>query len=65
MDEQTTTAVKAGSVVRLRSGGPWMTVEATSGDTANCVWLDSKQAQKRGSFFIVTLENQNDWAPVV
>jgi uncharacterized protein YodC (DUF2158 family) len=47
MDEQ---EIKVGSVVRLRSGGPPMTVEAIEGGIARVVWIDDKQLTHRESF---------------
>ena len=47
---------KAGDVVRLKSGGPLMTVEAASASPGAwiCVWFDG-QKQTRSSFAAATL----------
>jgi uncharacterized protein YodC (DUF2158 family) len=49
---------KPGDVVRLRSGGPVMTVESigsmVSADSVNCVWFE-KTKQMSGSFAPATL----------
>ena len=31
--------LNVGDVVRLKSGGPWMTVTSVDGDFVNCTWL--------------------------
>jgi uncharacterized protein YodC (DUF2158 family) len=43
-------AIKVGDVVRLRSGGPPMTVEAVDGAAARVVWMDDKHQTHRDSF---------------
>ena len=45
-----------GSKVRLRSGGPNMTVEAISGDDVTCVWFDKNSTRER-TFPVATLED--------
>jgi len=47
--------IKAGDVVRLKSGGPAMTVESTDGKTAMCRWFHDKKAESR-NFQVVALE---------
>ncbi|WP_035973773.1 DUF2158 domain-containing protein [Bradyrhizobium sp. WSM471] len=38
--------IELGSVVRLKSGGPLMTVDSMAGDHVRCVWHDeAKQLQ--------------------
>jgi uncharacterized protein YodC (DUF2158 family) len=32
--------IKKGEIVRLKSGGPTMTVESTDGNFADCIWFD-------------------------
>lgn len=47
--------VKVGSIVKLKSGGLMMTVDAVFKDVAgiekaNCVWFDTSEAVKTGTF---------------
>ncbi len=48
--------IEVGTVVRLKSGGPKMTVQWIEDDMAGCVWFDSKGAQQAGNYPIATLE---------
>lgn len=55
--------IKVGDVVKLKSGGPDMTVEeiAKSGMTGTgplaawCAWFDSKGEEKKGTFPLTSL----------
>ena len=47
--------IKIGDVVRLKSGGPRMTVEDLSGEYASCVWFENSRAL-RGEFRLQLLE---------
>ncbi len=52
---------KEGDVVRLRSGGPKMTVQTYHGEgDIDVVWFDDKHQQKSGNFAATLLEKVND-----
>jgi uncharacterized protein YodC (DUF2158 family) len=57
MEEAKTFSV--GDIVRLKSGGPVMTVEKVRGDTLTCVWFDGKKAHDR-KFLAVILEGPDE-----
>lgn len=63
-DETKRTPISQGSVVQLKSGGEWMTVERISGNDAVCVWMDGKKLNK-AVFPAAILDNQEDWTPFV
>ena len=47
-----------GDLVRVRSGGPLMTVVRIEGDQANCVWTDWDGQFESGSFPIDVLQTE-------
>jgi uncharacterized protein YodC (DUF2158 family) len=49
-------AMKAGDLVRLKSGSPLMTVEAVEPSGVICTWFDEKKNLKQQRFLEVTLE---------
>jgi uncharacterized protein YodC (DUF2158 family) len=46
----TAAALYIGERVKLKSGGPWMTVESVSGDEVMCVWFGGFGALLSGKF---------------
>ena len=61
MDEQ---EIRAGDVVRLKSGGPAMTVEAIDDGVARVAWIDDKQLTHRESFTTEALALENGARPM-
>lgn len=53
------TLIKPGDQVRIKSGGPMMTVSAVEEDVAVCIWFEGKN-QKVDRFNLVTLINKAD-----
>lgn len=43
MSTEKTSPLKAGDTVRLKSGGPLMTISVISAATVFCVWFDGKK----------------------
>jgi uncharacterized protein YodC (DUF2158 family) len=56
MQNQAAPALRSGSLVRLRSGGPLMTVDGIKGDQVDCVWTDWDGTIASGSFPIEVLQ---------
>jgi uncharacterized protein YodC (DUF2158 family) len=54
-EQATEKPFSAGDIVKLKSGGPIMTVEKVRGDTVTCVWFDGKRAHDR-KFLAAMLE---------
>jgi uncharacterized protein YodC (DUF2158 family) len=54
------TPIGVASVVQLKSGGDWMTVEATDRGFSNCVWFDKSGNLRRQKFPNTLLTNQQD-----
>jgi uncharacterized protein YodC (DUF2158 family) len=42
--------LQIGDVVKLKSGGPWMTVEKIEGDAVSCIWFPDNNAAVTRSF---------------
>jgi uncharacterized protein YodC (DUF2158 family) len=55
IQNQTDPALRIGSLVRLRSGGPLMTVKDVKGDQVDCIWADVNGQINTDSFPIVVL----------
>jgi uncharacterized protein YodC (DUF2158 family) len=49
------TALRAGDLVRLRSGGPLMTVRSAEGDQVNCYWSTYEGNVLNGTFPVADL----------
>ena len=47
---ETPSTLRQGDLVRLRSGGPLMTVDRIEGDKVNCFWTDLSGQPSDGSF---------------
>lgn len=56
------TSIEAGFVVRLKSGGPLMTVsdEATEEGYVKCYWFKSESVLQQHLFHIETLQMEED-----
>lgn len=55
--------LEKGMVVRLKSGGPLMTVRVVSGSQAYCEWF-TELDRRQGTFEIASLEVMSDSPPV-
>jgi uncharacterized protein YodC (DUF2158 family) len=53
---QTAPALSAGNLVRLRSGGPLMTIKEIKGDQADCFWTDFNGQINADSFPVDVLQ---------
>jgi uncharacterized protein YodC (DUF2158 family) len=42
--------LQRGDLVRLRSGGPLMTVDTAKGDVVNCIWTDPNGQTEEATF---------------
>jgi uncharacterized protein YodC (DUF2158 family) len=49
-------ALKIGDIVRLKSGGPEMTVQALEGAVARCAWFDVNDQHHEARFALETLK---------
>jgi uncharacterized protein YodC (DUF2158 family) len=56
MQNQAAPVLRSGNLVRLRSGGPLMTVHAIKGDQVDCVWTSWDGQPESGSFPIDVLQ---------
>ncbi len=54
----TDTAFKSGDTVKVKSGGPLMTVKSTEGDDVICVWFEGKN-KKESRFKSTTLKHDD------
>jgi uncharacterized protein YodC (DUF2158 family) len=51
-----TSQFRSGDLVRLRSGGPLMTVEGIKGDKADCFWTDPNGMPNDATFPVYVLQ---------
>jgi uncharacterized protein YodC (DUF2158 family) len=56
--KQAAPALRSGSLVRLRSGGPLMTVKDIKGDQVDCFWTDVNDQINADSFPVDVLQPQ-------
>lgn len=55
---------RVGDVVRLKSGGPPMTVEGFDSGSVRVVWIDDRQQTHRETFPPEALQTENGSAPM-
>jgi uncharacterized protein YodC (DUF2158 family) len=63
MQERAAPPLRSGDLVRLRSGGPLMTVDGIKGDQVDCYWTDGNGQINAESFPIYVL--QKSWSSVI
>ena len=56
MQNQAAPALRSGNLVRLRSGGPLMTVKGIKGDQVDCFWTDVNGQINADSFPVDVLQ---------
>jgi uncharacterized protein YodC (DUF2158 family) len=56
MQDRTAPSFQRGELVRLRSGGPVMTVNGITGDQVDCYWTDSSGQPNADKFPISVLQ---------
>ena len=56
MQNQTATSFQRGDLVRLRSGGPAMTIDSIKGDQADCFWTGADGEPNAESFPLDVLQ---------
>ena len=56
MQNQAAPALRIGNLVRLRSGGPLMTVKGIKGDQVDCFWTDFNGQINTDSFPVDVLQ---------
>jgi uncharacterized protein YodC (DUF2158 family) len=55
----TNAELKAGDTVRLKSGGPLMTVTMIVDQEIQCMWFDKKDERKQDFFHVATLDKDD------
>src|ERR1700730_234295 len=61
--QSSATALRSGDLVRLRSGGPLMTIKNVEGDQVNCIWTEEGEIRS-GSFPVTLLATPLTTPPV-
>jgi uncharacterized protein YodC (DUF2158 family) len=61
--QSSATALRSGDLVRLRSGGPLMTIKNVEGDQVNCIWTEEGEIRS-GSFPVALLATPLTTPPV-
>lgn len=61
--------IKIGDVIRLKSGGPRMTVSEVDEDSGGtmsvwCEWFDEKNVAQRGTFSLTSVALDNTSGPI-
>ncbi|WP_128970620.1 YodC family protein [Bradyrhizobium tropiciagri] len=56
VSDQAASALRSGNLVRLRSGGPLMTVIGIEGNRVKCVWTDADNEPESAIFSIDVLQ---------
>jgi uncharacterized protein YodC (DUF2158 family) len=55
-DEASANPLQPGDLVRLRSGGPLMTVDTVKGNVVHCIWTDPSGQTEQVTFPITVLQ---------
>ena len=55
-DEASASPLQQGDLVRLRSGGPLMTVETVKGNVIDCIWTDPNGQTNEATFPVKVLQ---------
>jgi uncharacterized protein YodC (DUF2158 family) len=54
--EASASPLQRGDLVRLRSGGPLMTVDAVKDDVVDCIWTDPNGQTDQATFLVKVLQ---------
>ena len=55
-DEASASPLRRGDLVRLRSGGPLMTVDTVKGNVVDCIWTDPNGQTDQATFSVEVLQ---------
>jgi uncharacterized protein YodC (DUF2158 family) len=56
VDDAGVSSLQRGDLVRLRSGGPLMTVETVKGNVIDCIWTDPNGQTNEATFPVKVLQ---------